>query len=473
MASRNHGLSRKAKSVPSKSTPRSSAARRAASERGQERADAGGGGRAQPLEDVEEELHGRIACRRDDCRRRGRGPSGERAGGERPRARVSARDLERYAGLFASRTRGHEVVGDARPDGDHRAPGGHLARRRPARHVDVPGRDARGADGARRRRLVRRARCSTAPTEGMAAVARGASPGDGRRGHATSTPSDMLVTTGGQQVIDLVCKTLHRPRRRRRRRGADLPRRGADASAPTRPTSCRSRWTTTACASTSSRRRSTASSARAGGRSSSTRSRPSRTRRGVTLSLPRRRRLVEVARERELLVLEDNPYGLLRYEGERAADAALARRRRLRHLPGHVLEDPLARASAWAGRSAPRPVLEKLNLGKQARRPVPVVARRSSSSAPTSPRATGEDYVADAARPLPRAGATRCSTRSPSTCRREATWTQPGGRAVHLGDAARLHRHDRPAGARAARNVAFVPGPRARTSTAAAARRCG
>jgi 2-aminoadipate transaminase len=37
---------------------------------------------------------------------------------------------------------------------------------------------------------------------------------------------------------------------------------------------------------------------------------------GVTLSEPRRSRLVEVARERELLVLEDNPYGLLRYEGE-------------------------------------------------------------------------------------------------------------------------------------------------------------
>ena len=37
---------------------------------------------------------------------------------------------------------------------------------------------------------------------------------------------------------------------------------------------------------------------------------------GVTMSLPRRRRLVELARERELIVLEDNPYGLLRYEGE-------------------------------------------------------------------------------------------------------------------------------------------------------------
>ena len=37
---------------------------------------------------------------------------------------------------------------------------------------------------------------------------------------------------------------------------------------------------------------------------------------GVTMSLERRRRLVEIASERELLVLEDNPYGLLRYEGE-------------------------------------------------------------------------------------------------------------------------------------------------------------
>src|SRR3954467_8398889 len=37
---------------------------------------------------------------------------------------------------------------------------------------------------------------------------------------------------------------------------------------------------------------------------------------GVTMSLPRRRRLVQVARERELLILEDNPYGLLRYEDE-------------------------------------------------------------------------------------------------------------------------------------------------------------
>jgi DNA-binding transcriptional MocR family regulator len=37
---------------------------------------------------------------------------------------------------------------------------------------------------------------------------------------------------------------------------------------------------------------------------------------GRTLSTERRRRLVELARDRELLVLEDDPYGLVRYEGE-------------------------------------------------------------------------------------------------------------------------------------------------------------
>ena len=37
---------------------------------------------------------------------------------------------------------------------------------------------------------------------------------------------------------------------------------------------------------------------------------------GRTLSAERRRRLVELARERDLLVLEDDPYGLVRFEGD-------------------------------------------------------------------------------------------------------------------------------------------------------------
>jgi 2-aminoadipate transaminase len=85
---------------------------------------------------------------------------------------------------------------------------------------------------------------------------------------------------------------------------------------------------------------------------------------GVTLSLPRRKRLVEVARERELLVLEDNPYGLLRYEGDPAPT--------LYSLDGGVYVMYLGTFSkifspglrlGWV--VAPPPVLARINLGKQ------------------------------------------------------------------------------------------------------------
>jgi 2-aminoadipate transaminase len=85
----------------------------------------------------------------------------------------------------------------------------------------------------------------------------------------------------------------------------------------------------------------------------------------VTLSLPRRRRLVEVAHERELLVLEDSPYALLRYEG--------AGNPPLYELDGGVYVMYLGTFSkilspgirlGWL--VAPPPVLEKVNLGKQA-----------------------------------------------------------------------------------------------------------
>jgi len=86
---------------------------------------------------------------------------------------------------------------------------------------------------------------------------------------------------------------------------------------------------------------------------------------GVTMSPPRRKRLVEVAHERELLVLEDNPYGLLRYEGEPPTP--------LLSLDGGVYVMYLGTFSkilspgirlGWV--VAPPPVLEKINLGKQA-----------------------------------------------------------------------------------------------------------
>ena len=179
--------------------------------------------------------------------------------------------------LFASRTQGHEVLGDARPHGDHRAPGGHLARRRAARHLDVPARVARRADWRRWRPTGAARALQYAPTEGMAAAK--ACIAEVMAAEDTPVdPEDILVTTGGQQVIDLVCKTLvdpgdvvvaeaptypgavptfmRLPGRRRadrdgRRRHARRRARG-DARPPRR--------------------------ARAGGRSSSTRSRTSRTR---------------------------------------------------------------------------------------------------------------------------------------------------------------------------------------------------
>src|ERR1700736_2287232 len=93
---------------------------------------------------------------------------------------------------------------------------------------------------------------------------------------------------------------------------------------------------------------------------------------GVTMSLARRRRLVEVARERELLVLEDNPYGLLRYEGDPlptlySLDAQTLGRGGAADLVIYLgtfskILSPGLRLG-WA--VAPRPVLEKLNLGKQ------------------------------------------------------------------------------------------------------------
>lgn len=86
---------------------------------------------------------------------------------------------------------------------------------------------------------------------------------------------------------------------------------------------------------------------------------------GVTMSLERRRRLVEVAAERRLLVLEDNPYGMLRYSGEPLPT--------LRELDegnfviylgtfSKILSPGLR--MGWI--EAPSPVIEKCNIAKAA-----------------------------------------------------------------------------------------------------------
>ena len=93
---------------------------------------------------------------------------------------------------------------------------------------------------------------------------------------------------------------------------------------------------------------------------------------GVTLARERREALIGLARERELLILEDNPYGLLRYEGEPlpslySLDASTSGRGGASDFVIYLgtfskILSPGLRLG-WA--VAPRPVLEKLNLGKQ------------------------------------------------------------------------------------------------------------
>jgi 2-aminoadipate transaminase len=84
---------------------------------------------------------------------------------------------------------------------------------------------------------------------------------------------------------------------------------------------------------------------------------------GVTMSLERRRELVRIASERELLVLEDNPYGLLRYEGSplptlRSLDDEFV-------IYASTFSKILSPGVRLGWAVAPGPVLEKMNIGKQ------------------------------------------------------------------------------------------------------------
>ncbi len=286
------------------------------------------------------------------------------------RARPAARELARYDSLFASRLRGMRssamrdlMAITERPEVISLAGG-------------LPDTSTFPAERFAKLMSVVAAE-STAralqygPTEGMAATLQCITQVMASEGTEVA-PDDVVVTTGGQQVIDLVCKALIDP--------GDV----IVAEAPTYPGAVPTFGAYQAHVvqiemdadgmPIDALEEALDRLAAEGRRPKFIYTVPNfQNPAGVTMSLPRRRRLVEVARERELLVLEDNPYGLLRYEGD----------------PLPTLYSLDASSSAGGGGAsdfviylgtfskilspglrlgwavAPRPVLEKLNLAKQ------------------------------------------------------------------------------------------------------------
>jgi 2-aminoadipate transaminase len=200
------------------------------------------------------------------------------------------------------------------------------------------------------------------PTEGMQVVKACIAEVMAEEGRVVDV-DDVLVTTGGQQVIDLMCKTLIDP--------GDV----IVAEAPTYPgaipafTSYQADVVQVAMDDDGmlidELEATLETLEREGRRPKFIYTIPNfQNPRGVTMSLERRKRLVRIAAERELLVLEDNPYGLLRYEGD-----ALPTLRSLDEEEFVVYLGTFSKILSpgirlgWA--AAPRPVLQKMNVGKQ------------------------------------------------------------------------------------------------------------
>jgi 2-aminoadipate transaminase len=278
------------------------------------------------------------------------------------RSRPAARDLERYAGLFASRTR--VMKSSAMRDLmaiTERPEVISLAGGLPDTSTFPPdlyaGIHARVSEAATAKAL------QYGPTEGHDLVKGAIVDVMAAEGTTHVHPDDVIVTTGGQQVIDLVCKTLIDP--------GDV----VVAEAPTYPGAvpafCAYEADVVQIEMDADGMRideleeTLDRLEREGRRPKFIYTIPNfQNPAGVTMSLPRRKRLVEVAAERELLVLEDNPYGLLRYEGDPLPT--------LLSLDGGEFVIYLGTFSkilsaglrlGWT--VAPRPVLEKMNLGKQ------------------------------------------------------------------------------------------------------------
>src|SRR5208282_3574949 len=238
-------------------------------------------------------------------------PTGTGKGGRS--TRPAAHELQRYEGLFAARTRGmkssamREMMAlTERPDVISLAGGlPDTSTFPPELYAKLMARVA--AESAARA-------LQYGPTEGMAGTVRCIVEVMAEEGTEVA-PDSVIVTTGGQQVIDLVCKTLIDP--------GDV----IVAEAPTYPGAVP---TFTAYEAQVEQIEMDAQGMPIDALEQTLDRLAAQGRRpkfiytipnfqnpgGVTMSLERRRQLVALARERELLVLEDNPYGLLRYEGE-------------------------------------------------------------------------------------------------------------------------------------------------------------
>jgi 2-aminoadipate transaminase len=278
---------------------------------------------------------------------------------ETPR-RSGARDLERYAGLFAQRAQAMKssamrdlMAVTARPEIISLAGGLPDTSTFPAE--DFAALMSRVAVDASAKAL------QYGPTEGLDEVKDCIVEVMAAEGMEVE-PEDLLVTTGGQQVIDLVCKTLIDP--------GDV----VVAEAPTYPGAVPVFVSYQADVvqiemddhgmRTDVLARELERLDREGRVPKFIYTVPSfQNPAGVTLSLERRRELVRIAHERELLVLEDNPYGLLRYEGTPLPTLfSLDRGEYVIYLGtfSKILSPGLR--LGWT--SAPAPVLDKLNLGK-------------------------------------------------------------------------------------------------------------
>jgi 2-aminoadipate transaminase len=278
------------------------------------------------------------------------------------RPRSTTRDLERYAGLFASRTR--EMKSSAMRDMmaiTQRPDVISLAGGLPETGSFPPDSFAAAAQRIANESCARALQYG--PTEGLDEVKEcivEVMAAEDMRVHT----DDMIVTTGGQQVIDLVTKTLIDPGDVILAEGPTYP--GAVPTFSSYQADVVHIDVDAEGMRVERLEEVLDTLEREGRRPKFIYTVPSfQNPAGVTMSLPRRQQLVDIAHRRELLVLEDNPYGLLRYEG--------APQPTLRSLDGGVYVMYLGTFSkilspgirvGWV--VAPPPVLEKINLGKQA-----------------------------------------------------------------------------------------------------------